>query len=156
MSSAIETQPDHSDERPYLGVGVLVWRGEQLLLGRRITEDGEPCWQFPGGHKESGESVIACASREVREETGLTITALNQVAITDRAFSVGYKHYITLFVSSDYESGEAVVMEPDKCDCWRWFDYRELPRPLFEPIEILLSQCDDLYTLSRPSSIDCA
>jgi 8-oxo-dGTP diphosphatase len=103
----------------------------------------------PVGHIEGDESVIQCAAREVLEETGLKITALSQVAVTDRVFSVGYKHYITMFVSCEYESGDALVMEPDKCECWQWFDYRKLPQPLFEPIEILLSQQDDLYALKQ-------
>ena len=51
------------------------------LEGRVLVQDRLPkasnAWSgltFPGGHMEPGETVIASVIREVREETGLTIT----------------------------------------------------------------------------------
>lgn len=115
------------------------------------------CWQFPGGHLESEESVIACAQREVKEETGLTIKNCRHLGFTDQTFSLADKEYITLLVSADYLSGEAQVREADKCASWKWFDYQNLPSPLFEPISLFLSQQQasgegrDLYALHRAS-----
>lgn len=130
-----------------------MWRGKQLLLGKRIAGTLQPCWQFPGGHLENGESVIACARREVQEETGLAITALRHLGFTDRSFNMDGRSYITLLVSAEAASGEARVREPDKCEHWQWFDYQRLPSPLFEPIEIFLSQQADLYRLHQSSVI---
>lgn len=133
-----------NNSRPGVGVGVLVWRGKQLLLGKRLStvqaEEQFACWQFPGGHIESGESVIECASREVFEETGLKVKALRHLGFTEKAFFIGESQYITLLVSCEYESGEAQALEPDKCELWQWFDYKQLPAPLFEPIRIFLAQ----------------
>jgi len=146
-----------------IGIGVLVWRDRQLLLGSRINQQSENCWQFPGGHLEPGESITRCAQREVMEETGLKINALRHLGFIDKPFLVGQRQYITLLVSSDYESGEVQTREPDKCESWSWFDYRQLPSPLFEPITIFLSQQsgsppfnsrqDDLYALHRASQV---
>ena len=138
--------------RPSIGVGVLVWRDKQLLLGKRLIEGGQSCWQFPGGHLEHGESVLDCARREVLEETSLNIKKLRHIGFTDKAFTIGQHQYITLLVSSDYDSGTAEVLEPDKCELWQWFDYRQLPEPLFEPINLFLSQIEisprlDLYAM---------
>lgn len=138
---------------PTVGVGVLVWRDRQLLLGKRITNDKSTCWQFPGGHLENDESVIECASREVLEETGLIVGGLRHFGFTDKTFVIGKKQYITLLVSCDYESGEVQVLEPDKCEVWQWFDCRQLPAPLFKPIEIFLSQQHDLYALHNSSAV---
>lgn len=149
-------KPDSLIYRPVIGVGVLVWRDNQLLLGKRI-DDGRPsCWQFPGGHLEGGESVLDCARREVLEETSLHITALRHLGFTDRPFAIGSRQYITLLVSSEYDSGVAKTLEPDKCEHWQWFDYRQLPEPLFEPITAFLAQTaasphEDLYALHRAS-----
>lgn len=126
--------------RPIIGVGVLVWRDKQLLLGKRIVKGQQSCWQFPGGHLENGESVIDCARREVLEETSLKIKALRHLGFTDKTFAIGSRQYITLLVTSDYDSGRAQTLEPDKCELWQWFDYRQLPEPLFEPITAFLSQ----------------
>ena len=138
--------------RPEIGVGVLVWRDRQLLLGKRLLQGQKSCWQFPGGHLETGETVIECAAREVREETGIVVTSLRHLGFTNRTFDVASRHYITLMISGQYVSGQAQVLEPDKCECWEWFDYRSLPSPLFEPIEIFMSQHDDLYSLHHDSS----
>ncbi|MDT8282242.1 MAG: NUDIX domain-containing protein [Gammaproteobacteria bacterium] len=147
---------DKNNNRPLIGVGVLIWREKQILLGERCVSDQAICWQFPGGHLENDESVLACAQREVVEETGLQIKNLRHLGFTDKLFSAGGRKYITLLVSCDYSSGEAQVFEPDKCLGWKWFDYKVLPSPLFEPINIFLSQqvgseTSDLYSLHRAS-----
>jgi len=95
--------------------------------------------------------VTECAYREVQEETGLKIKALRHLGFTDKSFAVGQRQYVTLLVSGIYVSGEAQTLELDKCEVWQWFDYRQLPQPLFEPISLFMSQQDDLYALHRTS-----
>jgi 8-oxo-dGTP diphosphatase len=133
--------------RPHIGVGVMVWKGDRLLLGKRISAHSENSWQFPGGHLEFGETVEACARREVGEEAGITIRNILPSGYTNDVFIDADKHYVTLFVSSDYDSGELTVMEPDKCEQWQWFKWNSLPEPLFLPIRNFLKQYPDLYVL---------
>jgi 8-oxo-dGTP diphosphatase len=135
------SQPDN---RPYIGVGVLVWNGDSLLLGKRKDLHYADSWQFPGGHLENGESVLECASREVREESGIEIGDSFHAGYTGNVFKRNNRQYVTLFVSAKYTSGEVRVMEPEKCKCWKWFPYNELPLPLFSPITNLLEQVSDL------------
>ena len=48
----------------------------RVLVQERLPKPGN-AWcglTFPGGHVEPGETVVASVIREVREETGLTIT----------------------------------------------------------------------------------
>lgn len=138
--------------RPLIGVGVLVWKRQQLLLGERLPHTKDlsrteaRCWQFPGGHLEKGESVIDCARREVLEETGLSVKHLRHLGFTDRQFEVAQRSYITLLVSCEYDSGEVKTLEPDKCDRWQWFDYQNLPTPLFVAISSFLSQLEQPFT----------
>jgi 8-oxo-dGTP diphosphatase len=150
--------PENNPLRPKVGVGVLVWREQQLLLGQRITKGRHSCWQFPGGHLENNESVSDCARREVLEETGLSIKDLRHLGFTDKPFEIAQQKYITLLVSCEYKSGEAERLEPEKCAGWQWFDYQKLPASLFEPITLFLSQIsnssgNDLYALHCASQL---
>ena len=125
----------------------MVWNGDRLLLGKRISSHSENSWQFPGGHLEFGETVEDCARREVAEEAGIRVRNIRSSGFTNDVFIDADKHYVTLFVSSEYESGEVRVMEPDKCEQWQWFRWDRLPEPLFLPIRNFLEQDPDLYEL---------
>jgi 8-oxo-dGTP diphosphatase len=126
--------------RPLVGVAVVVCKNDKFLLGKRKNSHGAGCWQFPGGHLEFDESLEDCARREVFEETGITIRNIRFGPFTNDLFKPEQKHYITLFVVADHESGEETVKEPDKCECWGWFAPDDLPQPLFLPIRNLFKR----------------
>jgi 8-oxo-dGTP diphosphatase len=134
-------------KRPHIGVGVMVWNGDRLLLGKRISAHSENSWQFPGGHLEFGETVEDCARREVEEEAGIVIRNIVPGGFTNDVFIDAEKHYVTLFVTAEHEAGEPEVMEPEKCEHWQWFKWNELPEPLFLPIRNFLKQHPDLSLL---------
>lgn len=54
-------------------VAAIVVSPEGVLVGRR--NDGQPPWTFIAGKIEPGESPADAAVREVKEETGLEVTA---------------------------------------------------------------------------------
>jgi len=126
--------------RPKIGVGVIVTKENKVLLGKRRNAHGEGTWCFPGGHLEFNEEIEECACREVREETGLQIKNLRLGPFTNDIFEREGKHYVTLYVISEHDSGEAEVKEPHKCERWEWFEWGKLPKPLFLPIRNLLKQ----------------
>lgn len=101
---------------------------------------GDGFWGFPGGHLEFNEIIEDCAIRETKEETGINIINIKKAYFTNDIFTKENKHYVTLFIVSDYDSGEIQIMEPEKCDGWDWFDWDNLPKPLFIPIENLLKE----------------
>ncbi|MCX6144236.1 MAG: NUDIX hydrolase [Ignavibacteriales bacterium] len=132
--------------KPRVGVGVIVRRGHHVLLGRRKSGHGRESWSFPGGHLELGEQIEDCATREVKEETGALISFVRRGPYTNDIFPAERKHYITLFVVADYVSGEIEAREPDKCERWEWFEWNDLPRPLFLPIQNLLKTGFDPFS----------
>ncbi|HTQ44147.1 MAG TPA: NUDIX hydrolase [Polyangiaceae bacterium] len=123
-----------------VGVAVVLRRRDgAVLMGLRKGSHGAGTWSFPGGHLELGESVAACAARELREETGIEIEprATRKLTFTNDVFEAEGKHYVTLYVEADWTGREPRLLEPNKCEGWRWCT--SPPGPLFLPIRNLLS-----------------
>ena len=122
------------EKRPKVGIGVMVIKEGNILLGKRKNAHGEGTWSYPGGHLEFGESWETCAKREVMEETGIEIKNLRFGMVTNDVFEKEHKHYITIFIVADYDAGDLKLMEPHKCEQWDWFEWGQFPEPLFLPI----------------------
>ncbi len=116
-------------ERPRVGIGVLVVRGDLILLGKRCGDHIPGYHAAPGGHLEFGESFVECAKREVLEETGLVAQNVQFLMIGNYRF--GSKHYVDIDMLAECSDGEPVAMEPDKCAEWKWYHPESLPSPLF-------------------------
>ncbi|HEY1074685.1 MAG TPA: NUDIX hydrolase [Patescibacteria group bacterium] len=122
------------ENRPKVGVGVFIRKENKVLLIKRRGSHGEGTWGLVGGHLEFGETPEACAIREVNEETGLTITPPQRMCFTNDIFPEEQKHYITLFLTADHIEGEAENKEPEVCETLEWFEWDNLPTPLFLPL----------------------
>lgn len=144
---------DEARSRPLVGIGVLIVRGGRVLLGKRRNAHGAGDWAPPGGHLEFGETPQEAAAREVREEVGLTITSVRLIGVTNDVFTAGNKHYVTLFLVAECASGEPALLEPNKCEGWGWYDFADLPQPLFAPLKSLLEQGVDLTSLSSTPNL---
>jgi 8-oxo-dGTP diphosphatase len=124
-----------------VGLAVIVLKGNDILLGRRIGSLGNLTWGFPGGKINYYETLGKCGIREIKEETGIKIKLIDNQAIaaTEDFFMEG-DHYITLYIRARYLSGTPKVMEPERCKAWAWFNWNHLPSPLFSPIKNLIKQ----------------
>ncbi|MFZ2049049.1 MAG: NUDIX domain-containing protein [Minisyncoccia bacterium] len=129
-----------SENIPKVGVGVIIIKDNKVLLGKRKGSHGEGTWAFPGGHLEFGETLEECAKREISEEIGIEIDNIKQATFTNDVFVKESKHYLTAYVTADYISGEVKILEPNKCDEWRWCEWDKIPEPRFIPLENLLKQ----------------
>ncbi|TVQ39228.1 MAG: NUDIX domain-containing protein [Spirochaetaceae bacterium] len=65
--------PREYPRRPFVGVGVVVFRDQSVLLIRRGNPPRAGEWSLPGGAQHVGETVRETALREVLEETGVEI-----------------------------------------------------------------------------------
>lgn len=114
---------------PRVGVGVLVVRGEQILLGKRCGKHMPGVYGAPGGHLEAGETFADCARREILEETGLNTADVRFLCLGHYQF--GDSHYVDVDMVANCPEGEALPLEPDKCQEWKWYSVHNLPSPLF-------------------------
>jgi len=113
-----------------IGCGVLIKNQDQILLGKRKGGYGEGSWALPGGHLQHQEKLIDAARRELKEELDIEVSDLQLVAISD---DLGKRHYIHVTFLLDSYDGPYQLMEPDKCEEWKFFSLHALPTLLFPP-----------------------
>lgn len=123
------------ENRPKVGIGVMILREGKVLLGKRMASHGSGEYAFPGGHLEHGESFEECARRETKEEAGIEIQNIRFLVLAN-LLHYKPKHYVHIGFIADWKSGEPKVMEPGKLEDWAWYDIGNLPEPLFEACAI--------------------
>jgi ADP-ribose pyrophosphatase YjhB (NUDIX family) len=94
---------------PLIGIGIIVLKGEEVLLIKRGRPPAQNQWSLPGGAQELGETVEAAARRELREETGLEVGKLTLIDVVDSIHRdehgfVQY-HYTILDFAAAYRGG---------------------------------------------------
>lgn len=116
--------------------------GREVLLHRRAnTGYRDGCWALVAGHVEPGESCLAAAIREAREEVGLTVAPddlLPQCTVhrtdgSDRPI----EQRADFFYLAEQWAGEPSRCEPDKSSALEWFALSALPDPVV-PHELLV------------------
>lgn len=115
-------------DRPIVGVGVVVWHRDRVLLVQRGKPPSPGRWSLPGGAQEVGETIAEAARRELSEETGVK-AVLGEVVATvdlirrDDAGQVRYHYTLIDFVAE--ASSEALRPGDDAADA-RWFTLDEV------------------------------
>ena len=109
-------------DRPFVGVGVVVWRDDRVLLVKRGRPPRQGQWSIPGGVQRLGETVVEAARREVREETGLDIDVIDVVAVVDSIERdddrlVRY-HYTLVDLLAEWRGGEARAGDDARATAW--------------------------------------
>jgi ADP-ribose pyrophosphatase YjhB (NUDIX family) len=85
--------------------GVVVHDEALLLVRHQAPRQRVTWWTPPGGRLDGTESILECAEREVREETGLTVVADRVIYVqqfVDPAFGA---HNLVLFILATLPSG---------------------------------------------------
>jgi ADP-ribose pyrophosphatase YjhB (NUDIX family) len=101
-----------NDERPMMIVAAIIRRGDEILLvEQQGKDDPVSSWALPGGRVEPGELLIEALAREAREETGLTVAAIGQLAYLVQAES-DHRTLVLMFEVNHW-SGEIRVNDPD-------------------------------------------
>ncbi|MGV9778134.1 NUDIX hydrolase [Streptosporangium sp. NPDC003464] len=111
--------------RVIVDVHVVFARDGAVLLGRRSgTGYADGLWHLPSGHLEEGESAVAAAAREAREEVGVTVEPDDLVFVhaMHRA-----PERVGLFFAAARWSGEPYNAGPDRCSEIAWHPLEAIP-----------------------------
>lgn len=78
----------------------------KVLLQQRARS--WPGLAFPGGHLEPGESLVECAAREVKEETGLTVSNLRPCGVVHWFNDQTGERYLVFQFKTETFSGKLI------------------------------------------------
>jgi len=121
---------------PRIGVGVIILRGKEVLLGLRKGPRSPGYYGLPGGYLENHESFEECAKREVLEETGLRDLGFQPIYLIGG--STDSSNYADIIFYAKLKNNEPTVKERDRVEKWEWFNIFALPSPLYKPTELAL------------------
>ena len=104
---------------PVPTVGVICLRGDEVLLIKRGNPPRQGQWSLPGGRLEWGETTVAGALRELKEETGVEAQLLGLIDVVDGVFPARpsldgkageiTRHYVLIDYAARWTGGEPVA-----------------------------------------------
>ena len=104
----------------------------RVLVQHRIPKPSNP-WSgctFPGGHVEPGENVVASTIREVKEETGLTVTNLQNCGYIQWYNPEKQSQYFVFLFKTSSFSGELTGSREGKVS---WMTLEEMLKEKLAP-----------------------
>ncbi|KPJ54962.1 hypothetical protein AMJ47_02755 [Parcubacteria bacterium DG_72] len=137
--------------RDYIGVGcgalIVNDKNETLLVKRTSKSQNEASfWSKPGGTVEFNEKVEDAIKREIKEELGVDIELTKQLGFTNHILNSENQHWVAIHYLAKIINGEPCIMEPDKIEEIKWFNFNNLPANITQttkdPIRDYLGQVD--------------
>jgi 8-oxo-dGTP diphosphatase len=126
------TDSRSSPDRPFLGIGAVLIRGDEVLLVERGNEPWKGWWSIPGGVVETGELLRDAVRREMLEETGLEVEPLASIEIFESIgprVDLGFQfHYVVVDFVCRLIGG--TLKAGDDAAAAQWFNRFTLPDPI--------------------------
>ena len=100
----IKKDKSHQQKKTKLTIMCMVYKNDgSFLVENRVKKDW-PGLTFPGGHVEDDEYIIDAVVREMKEETGLTVSNLEPRGYIEwNNFGDDVRHLAMLFKTKEYK-----------------------------------------------------
>jgi len=124
LGKTIEKGAAHPQGTYHLVVGIWVIApdGRALITKRSLEEVQYPgLWENPGGCAKAGEESVACALRELEEETGIAASAGEMTLLGTRLEQTALVHIYGLSVS---EIPDHLKLQEAEVTAAQWVDRR--------------------------------
>ena len=101
--------------------GVVIFRGKILVLYKNYKNKYEG-WVLPKGTVEEGEEYKETALREVKEETGYTLTSWKYRGIVTFLYGEDVTEYMSLYTAEGFE-GDAIPCDEGELE---WVEKKKI------------------------------
>ena len=133
--------------KPELAVSAAIFRDGKVLLVCRAAAPAKGLWTLPGGRVEVGETLVEAVTREVAEETALTIDVVGlagyRESILAEAVGDRGRHFVILPFAARWVAGD-VTLNEELSDC-RWMPVSAVTGlPTTEGLKAILEQAERL------------
>ncbi len=110
------------------GVGVLIIKGNKILLAKRTRAPYRGYWDIPGGFLEAGEHPLDGLRREIKEETGLKIKPGKMIGIFMDKYGLKKWDTLNIFYIGEIVSGK--MRAKSDVEELKWFSKKSLPKKI--------------------------
>ncbi|HTM78231.1 MAG TPA: NUDIX domain-containing protein [Devosia sp.] len=100
---------------PANAASVALIHNQQVLLIQRAYAPYQHLWTLPGGRIEPGETIEACAAREIREELGLIVHGLRPVLVQSLGKDKLFR--LAVFATQEFDGD---IVPSDEIEARRW------------------------------------
>ncbi len=109
--------------------GMCVRDGKLLLMRESEGHSGH-AWELPGGGLDFGEDIATAFKREIKEETGLTITKMSQAPVYTWTWKYenqrGLDWYYSCVLAYRVEFEDLIITPTDECEAVEFFEPHQI------------------------------